>query len=639
MIDHRARARGRGRIWIWWGCSYFFFNFFFPLGDDASQQTTTNERQHNTMLSATARRNAKEISALLRRGGGRSDGRGGSFLLAHLSSAGVDASGSSSSASSSSSSSSSSSVGRLSTFANLRRTNFEKDEDVGNNNNNAPSSSSSSSSSSSLFEGGARRSPSLRSRGARNHNRDNTRRFFSSTSSSSTSARGEESALKSRIESQIPDEIARLKQLKAKHGNEKVGEVTVNMVMGGMRGIVGMLYETSLLDANDGIRFRGLTIPELQEKLPGKRDREPIPEALLFLLLTNKVPTEEEVEALRVDLMERAEKFAKECANDASKKNVFDVLRALPEETHPMTQLSAACLAMQNDSQFSKMYASGTMKKTEYWKYIYEDALDLIAKLPVVAAFIYKRSCVKEAARKSSEVPTVDASLDLAANFSQMMGFPSNECKELMRLYLTIHADHEGGNVSAHATHLVGSALSDPYLSFSAGLNGLAGPLHGLANQEVLKWLKEAQETLKGDYSAETVKTFVENTLKSGRVVPGYGHAVLRRTDPRYECQREFALKHLPDDEMFQLVSRLYEIVPDVLKATGKVQNPWPNVDAHSGVLLQHFGIKEENFYTVMFGVSRSIGCLSQLILSRAHGYAIERPKSVTSEWLEEKFK
>jgi citrate synthase len=578
------------------------------------------------MLSATARRNAKEISALLhhRR-------RGGSFLLAHLSAAApVVSDGDVVSGSSSSASSSSSSVGRLSTFANNlqgRRNEAWKEEDVG------PSSSSFSSSfpssSSSLFEGGARR-PSRRSR-ARDRNRDNTQRFFS------TSAR-EESALKSRIESQIPDEIARLKQLKAKHGNEKVGEVTVNMVMGGMRGIVGMLYETSLLDANDGIRFRGLTIPELQEKLPGKRDREPIPEALLFLLLTNKVPTEEEVEALRVDLMGRAEKFAKECANDASKKNVFDVLRALPEETHPMTQLSAACLAMQNDSQFSKMYASGTMKKTEYWKYIYEDALDLIAKLPVVAAFIYKRSCVKEAARKSSEVPTVDASLDLAANFSQMMGFPSNECKELMRLYLTIHADHEGGNVSAHATHLVGSALSDPYLSFSAGLNGLAGPLHGLANQEVLKWLKEAQETLKGDYSAETVKTFVENTLKSGRVVPGYGHAVLRRTDPRYECQREFALKHLPDDEMFQLVSRLYEIVPDVLKATGKVQNPWPNVDAHSGVLLQHFGIKEENFYTVMFGVSRSIGCLSQLILSRAHGYAIERPKSVTSAWLEEKF-
>ena len=444
--------------------------------------------------------------------------------------------------------------------------------------------------------------------------------------------------LKSLIETNIPSQILRLKEIKTKFGNEKIGDVTVNMVMGGMRGIVGMLYETSLLDANDGIRFRGLTIPELQEKLT-KKDEEPLPEALLFLLLTNKVPTDDQTESLRKDLMERATRFVQGAKNNPSKKNVFDVLKALPEETHPMTQLSAACLAMQNDSEFSRMYAKGTMKKTDYWKYIYEDSLNLIAKLPIVAAFIYKRSCVVEIERKSSDIPTVDADLDLAANFSQMMGFSSNECKELMRLYLTIHADHEGGNVSAHATHLVGSALSDPYLSFSAGLNGLAGPLHGLANQEVLKWLKEAQETLKGDYSAETVKTFVENTLKSGRVVPGYGHAVLRRTDPRYDCQRAFALKHMPNDEMFQLVSRLYEIVPEVLKATGKVQNPWPNVDAHSGVLLQHFGIKEENFYTVMFGVSRSIGCLSQLILSRAHGYAIERPKSVTSEWIEDKFK
>jgi citrate synthase len=444
--------------------------------------------------------------------------------------------------------------------------------------------------------------------------------------------------LKSLIETNIPSQILRLKEIKTKFGNEKIGDVTVNMVMGGMRGIVGMLYETSLLDANDGIRFRGLTIPELQEKLT-KKDEEPLPEALLFLLLTNKVPTDDQTESLRKDLMERATRFVQGAKNNPSKKNVFDVLKALPEETHPMTQLSAACLAMQNDSEFSSMYAKGTMKKTDYWKYIYEDSLNLIAKLPIVAAFIYKRSCVVEIERKSSDIPTVDADLDLAANFSQMMGFSSNECKELMRLYLTIHADHEGGNVSAHATHLVGSALSDPYLSFSAGLNGLAGPLHGLANQEVLKWLKEAQETLKGDYSAETVKKFVENTLKSGRVVPGYGHAVLRRTDPRYDCQRAFALKHMPNDEMFQLVSRLYEIVPEVLKATGKVQNPWPNVDAHSGVLLQHFGIKEENFYTVMFGVSRSIGCLSQLILSRAHGYAIERPKSVTSEWIEDKFK
>ena len=152
--------------------------------------------------------------------------------------------------------------------------------------------------------------------------------FFSTTTTAKEDSKKAFDGLKAQLESQIPSEIARLKALKTKYGHEKVGEVTVNMVMGGMRGIVGMLYETSLLDANDGIRFRGLTIPELQEKLPGKRDREPIPEALLFLLLTNKVPTEGEVEALRVDLMERAEKFAKECAmNDANKSKKMSLTR------------------------------------------------------------------------------------------------------------------------------------------------------------------------------------------------------------------------------------------------------------------------------------------------------------------------
>jgi citrate synthase len=217
-----------------------------------------------------------------------------------------------------------------------------------------------------------------------------------------------------------------------------------------------------------------------------------------------------------------------------------------------------------------------------------------------------------------------------------MMGHGDHEGKlELMRLYQTIHADHEGGNVSAHATHLVGSALSDPYLAYTAGMTGLAGPLHGLANQEVLTWLLDVKSKVGDSPSQEELRVFVQETLKSGRVVPGYGHAVLRKTDPRYSCQREFALKHLPNDPLFRLVSDLYEVVPPVLLATGKVKNPWPNVDAHSGVLLQHYGIKEASFYTVLFGVSRALGVLAQGVWSRALGLPIERPKSLTVAALE----
>jgi len=137
----------------------------------------------------------------------------------------------------------------------------------------------------------------------------------------------------------------------------------------------------------------------------------------------------------------------------------------------------------------------------------------------------------------------------------------------------------------------------------------------------------------------EQLTAAVWETLKAGQVVPGFGHAVLRKTDPRYISQREFALKHLPNDPLFKLVSQLYEVIPKVLTEHGKTKNPWPNVDAHSGVLLQHYNVKEENFYTVLFGVSRALGVLAQLIWDRALGFPIERPKSVTTDWIEKEFK
>jgi len=307
--------------------------------------------------------------------------------------------------------------------------------------------------------------------------------------------------------------------------------------------------------------------------------------------------------------------------------HVVKMLDNFPSHMHPMTQFSAAVLGLQTESKFAKAYDSGIHKKL-YWDSTYEDSLDLIATLPLVASRIYRNLY-----HKQKHIPR-NPSLDFGGNYAHMLGFSDPVFADLVRLYLVIHSDHEGGNVSAHTTHLVGSALSDPYLSFSAGMNGLAGPLHGLANQEVLKWLQDLQAELKGEVSNKELAAWCEKTLASGQVIPGYGHAVLRKTDPRYTCQREFALKHLPKDPLFKLVSQLYEVVPDVLLKAGKAKNPWPNVDAHSGCLLQHFHLKEENYYTVMFGVSRALGVLPSLIWDRALGMPLERPKSVTTEWV-----
>jgi citrate synthase len=429
-----------------------------------------------------------------------------------------------------------------------------------------------------------------------------------------------QASLRETFERVVPEHQALVKQIKEQHGDKILGTCTVGQAYGGMR-IKAMIWEPSLLDPEEGIRFRGLTIPETQKALPkGTYGDEPLPEALYWLLLTGQVPTKEQAHELSRDLASRSK----------VPDHVLETIARYPKNMHPMTQFSAAVLGLQTESKFFEAYQRG-VPKADYWKYAFEDSLDLIAKLPVVAAHIYRNLY------HNGNIISPDNNLDWGANFAHQLGYNDKSFHDLMRLYLVIHSDHEGGNVSAHTTHLVGSALSDPYLSFSAGLNGLAGPLHGLANQEVLRWTIAFREKLGNkDVSNEEIEKAVWDTLNSGKVVPGFGHAVLRKTDPRYTSQREFALKHLPEDPLFKLVSQLYHVVPRVLTEHGKTKNPWPNVDAHSGVLLQYYGLVEENYYTVLFGVSRALGVLAQLVWDRALNFPIERPKSVTSKWIAE---
>lgn len=428
--------------------------------------------------------------------------------------------------------------------------------------------------------------------------------------------------LKDRVEQLIPDKAAQIKRIKETHGEKVIGTCTVAQAYGGMRSVKSMVYETSLLDAEEGIRFRGLTIPDCRQQLTKfQGGEEPMPEALLWLLLTGEVPTDAETESVRASLMARS----------VVPDHVIRTIDSLSKTMHPMTQFAIGVNALQTESHFAKAYKQG-MSKGDYWKHTYEDSLDLIARLPEVAARIYRNYT---GAGSLGATSPAHHELDWSARFTKLLGFQDKTFDELMRLYLVIHSDHEGGNVSAHTSHLVGSALSDPYLSFAASMNGLAGPLHGLANQEVLAWVFELQKSVGANPTNQQIRDYLWATLNSGRVVPGYGHAVLRKTDPRYTCQREFALKHFPEEPLVKLTAQLYELVPPILTEQGKTKNPWPNVDAHSGVLLQHFGMKEHDYYTVLFGVSRALGVLSQLVWSRALGLPLERPKSLTTDWIE----
>jgi citrate synthase len=430
--------------------------------------------------------------------------------------------------------------------------------------------------------------------------------------------------LKATLKEVIPAKRELLKQVKSQ-ANTTIGEVKIENTIGGMRGLKAMVWEGSVLDADEGIRFHGRTIKDCQKELPkGTSGTEMLPESMFWLLLTGQVPSTNQVRALSKELAEKA----------AIPAFVSKMLDDFPKDLHPMTQFACAVSALNYESAFAKAYAKG-MNKADYWEPVFDDCISLLAKLPTVAAKIYQN-----AYKGGGALPAeVDVNQDWSYNYAAMLGKGGKEnenFQDLLRLYLALHGDHEGGNVSAHATHLVGSALSDPFLSYSAGLQGLAGPLHGLAAQEVLRWILQMQEHVGEKFSEKDVKDYLWTTLKSGRVVPGYGHAVLRKPDPRFQALMDYASSRpeIASDPVFQLVKTNSEIAPDVLKEHGKTKNPYPNVDSASGVLFHHYGFKETLYYTATFGVSRGLGPLAQLVWDRALGLPIERPKSINLQGL-----
>ena len=428
--------------------------------------------------------------------------------------------------------------------------------------------------------------------------------------------------LHEKIAEQLPEWRSRYKALGKEHAEVVVDKVTVGQVVGGMRDIKSLVTDISYVDPAEGIRFRGKTIPEVLKALPKPRGAKiPYVGGLYYLLMVGGVPTREQALLVEAEWARRSE----------VPDYVFKMIKTMPKETHPLTLFSQAVLALQNGSAFNRQYHAG-MKKDSYWEPALEDSLDLTAKLPVIAAYIYRMKYFGE-----TKKPKYSARLDYGANFAKMMGVADQKgYAELARLYFILHSDHESGNVSAHTMHLVGSALSDPYLSFSAALGGLAGPLHGLANQECLAWLLDVHKMFGRVPTREELYKFAWDTLNSGKVIPGYGHAVLRVPDPRFTAQMQFAKERFPQDELLRLADLVFDVVPAVLKEQGKAKNPAPNVDAISGTLQHYYGVREFEFYTVLFGVGRALGVTPNYVWARALGQPIERPKSLSTKMLED---
>jgi len=416
--------------------------------------------------------------------------------------------------------------------------------------------------------------------------------------------------LKEKLGEMIPKLREERVALMKSSGDVKISEVTLAQAVGGMRGIKGMVCDTSVVEPDQGLIIRGKPIMKIKDKWP---------EEIFWLLITGDFPTPDELKELQKELK----------ANGEVPAYVWKVLKAMPKTSHPMAMLDTAILTMENESAFRREYTKG-VHKNEYWVSTLEDAMRILGTIHTIAAGIYRIKYFK------GDLIEPSKKLDWGADYARMLGLKPHkgETAEMMRLYLTLHCDHEGGNVSAFSCHTVGSALSDPFYAVSAGLNGLAGPLHGLANQECLGWILQTIEKFGGAPTEKQLEDYAWETLNGGKVVPGYGHAVLRVTDPRFTAFNEFGKKYLKNDPVFQTVDRVFNVVPQVLLKAGKAKDPWPNVDAGSGALLYHYGLTQFEYYTVLFSVSRAMGMLSQQVLNRALGTPITRPKSVSTEWL-----
>ena len=415
--------------------------------------------------------------------------------------------------------------------------------------------------------------------------------------------------LQETLSKKIPTWQEDLKKILDESGTKVISEVTVAQAAKGMRGVKSMICDTSAVSADKGLIIRDHPILEIIDKLP---------EEVFYLLLTGDLPDQLQLSDLQNQLR----------VHQNVPDYVWRVLDAMPENSHPMTMLSIAIQTMRVESLFVEKFNKGTTKN-EYWKWILDDGIKLIGALPSIAAFIYRKIT------KNNDRIDPDNNLDWAGNYAYMLGInESDDFKKLMRLYLMLHSDHEGGNVSAFSSLTVASSLSSPFLAIGAGLNGLAGPLHGLANQECLKFVLQIHDHFNGAPNNKDLEKFCWDRLNNGRVIPGYGHAVLRCPDPRFTAFMKFGQEHIHDDDVFKIVEALFEVVPPVLKEHGKAKNPWPNVDAASGSLLYYYGLKEFNYYTVLFSLSRVMGMVSQIVINRALRMPITRPKSVTTDWL-----
>ncbi|HEY4832485.1 MAG TPA: citrate (Si)-synthase, partial [Waddliaceae bacterium] len=327
------------------------------------------------------------------------------------------------------------------------------------------------------------------------------------------------------------------------------------------------------------------------------------PERVIFLLYYGHDGTPNEIHAFKQELKKRA----------GLPKEAIRYIEAMPRKGHPMALYSAAILIL------------GMFEGKEDYR---EDCLNLIAKIPEVTAVVINYHA------GWGETPPPNPELGYIENFSQMVKLPSSstDIAQVFKLFNILHYDHGGGNLSTFVGKAVASGLEDMYGSIAASLNALAGPRHGRANQECLHFVAEMLKSLGKNATEETVERTIRERLDRNELIYGFGHAVLRVEDPRATLQYAIAEQRFADNPLVRMALMVRKMGAKVLKENPKITNPYPNVDAISGILLTAAGFPYPEYYTVLFGLSRTVGIASQIVYERLYarggkGTPIVRPK------------
>lgn len=363
----------------------------------------------------------------------------------------------------------------------------------------------------------------------------------------------------------------------------------------GLRGFPVGYCTTSTVNPTKGLFYGDKSIAEIASWTP---------ERVVFFLYYGRDGTNNEIDVFSSDLCKRAV-----CLPDT-----INHIKQLPKKGHPMKLLSSALLI------------AGMLEGKNDYR---EDCLNLIAKIPEITATVINYHAGWGGINPSHP------GLGYMENFTQMLNVPNSDMLQLTRcfkLFNVLHFDHGGGNLSTFVGKAVASSLEDMYGSMSAAMCALAGPRHGRANQDSLEFIQSLIDALGTNPTEEKLEKELRRRLSEGQLIFGFGHAVLRVEDPRATVLYEKAQAKYPDHPMVKMTALLREVAPKILQENPKISDPYPNVDAISGILLAVSGFPYPEYFTVLFGLSRVVGIAIQIVYERCEarggkGLPIVRPK------------